>query len=89
MILLEKMEIPLAAIPDFELRGVDDQAHHLARYAQVPAVGIVFMCNHCPDVWLNLDRLKKIQALFHHQGFTLMGINANDLLSILVTASII
>jgi len=28
-------------------------------------------------VWLNLTG-SKIQALFHHQGFTLMGINAND-----------
>jgi len=56
MILLEKNGNSIGSYaPDFELRGVDDQAHHLARYEKFRAVGIVFMCNHRPDVWLNLD----------------------------------
>ena len=80
MTLLEKNGTPIGSYaPDFELRGIDDQVYHLARYLEkFRAVGVVFMCNHCPDVWLYLDRLKKLQASFHHQGFTLMGINAND-----------
>lgn len=65
--------------PDFELPGVDDTVHHLARYLEkFQAVGVVIMCNHCPYVHLYLDRLKQIQTDFQSQGFTLIGINAND-----------
>lgn len=65
--------------PDFELPGVDDTVHHLARYLEkFQAVGVVIMCNHCPYVHLYLDRLKQIQSDFQSQSFTLIGINAND-----------
>jgi peroxiredoxin len=65
--------------PDFELPGIDDTVHHLARYLEkFQAVGVVIMCNHCPYVHLYLDRLKQIQTDFQSQGFTLIGINAND-----------
>ncbi|MBD2021420.1 thioredoxin family protein [Leptolyngbya sp. FACHB-36] len=65
--------------PDFEIPGVDGSVHHLARYLeQFRAVGVVFMCNHCPYVRLYLDRLKQIQAEFQDQGMTLIGINSND-----------
>jgi peroxiredoxin len=65
--------------PDFEIPGVDGSVHHLFRYLeQHRAVGVVFMCNHCPYVRLYLDRLKQIQAEFQAQGLTLIGINPND-----------
>jgi peroxiredoxin len=65
--------------PDFEIPGIDGTVHHLARYLErFKAVGVVFMCNHCPYVKLYLDRLKQIQADFQDQGFTLIGINSND-----------
>jgi len=65
--------------PDFELPGIDNSVHHLARYLQkFRAVGVVFMCNHCPYVQLYLARLKEVQAEFTTQGFTLIGINPND-----------
>ncbi len=65
--------------PDFELPGIDGSVHHLARYLDThKAVGVVFMCNHCPYVKLYLERLKQIQADFSGQGFTLIGINPND-----------
>lgn len=65
--------------PDFELPGVDSQVHHLARYLETyRAVGVIFMSNGCPDVQLYLNRLKEIQADFANQGFTSIGINAND-----------
>ncbi len=65
--------------PDFELPGVDDEVHHLARYLEnYRAVGVIFMCNHCPYVRLYLDRLKELQAELTPQGITLIGINAND-----------
>ncbi|HEY9640910.1 MAG TPA: thioredoxin family protein, partial [Coleofasciculaceae cyanobacterium] len=65
--------------PDFELPGTDGLVHHLTRYREkFQAVGVIIMCNHCPYVRLYLDRLKQIQAEFQAQGFTLIGINAND-----------
>jgi peroxiredoxin len=65
--------------PDFEIPGVDGSVHHLARYLETyRAVGVVFMCNHCPYVRLYIDRLNYIQATFAGQGFTLIGINSND-----------
>lgn len=65
--------------PDFEIPGVDGSVHHLFRYLErFRAVGVVFMCNHCPYVRSYLDRLKQIQAEFQGQGVTLIGINAND-----------
>lgn len=65
--------------PDFELPGVDGAVHHLARYLKkFRAVGVIMMSNRCPYVGLYLDRLKQIQREFEGQGFTLMGINAND-----------
>jgi peroxiredoxin len=65
--------------PDFELPGVDSTVHHLAKYLErFQAIGVVFMCNHCPYVKLYLDRLKQIQTDFQGQGFTLIGINPND-----------
>jgi peroxiredoxin len=65
--------------PDFELPGTDGAVHHLARYLEnFRAVGVVFMCNHCPYVRMYLDRFKQIQAEFENQGFTLIGINPND-----------
>ncbi|MEG4322025.1 MULTISPECIES: thioredoxin family protein [unclassified Microcoleus] len=65
--------------PDFELPGVDEEVHHLARYLEkYRAIGVVFMCNHCPYVKLYLDRMKEVQAHFQERGVTLIGINAND-----------
>lgn len=65
--------------PDFEIPGVDGSVHHLFRYLErYRAVGVVFMCNHCPYVRLYLDRLKQIQTEFQDQQVTLIGINAND-----------
>jgi peroxiredoxin len=65
--------------PDFEIPGVDGTVHHLARYLkQFRAVGVIVMCNHCPDVQLYLERLKQMQTELSAQGVTLIGINAND-----------
>ncbi len=65
--------------PDFEIPGIDGAVHHLARYLErFRAVGVIVMCNHCPYVRMYLDRLAQIQVEFAEQGFTLIGINAND-----------
>ncbi|MBD2481269.1 thioredoxin family protein [Planktothrix sp. FACHB-1365] len=65
--------------PDFELPGVDDEVHHLARYLEeYRAVVVIFMCNHCPYVRFYLNRLKQLQQEYREHGVILVGINAND-----------
>lgn len=65
--------------PDFELRGVDSEVHHLARYLEkFKAVGVVFMANTSSDVKMYIERLKKLQSSMQGQGFTLIGINPHD-----------
>lgn len=65
--------------PDFELPGIDGKVHHLAAYLErFRAVGVIFMCNHCPYVQMYLERMKQIQADFQSQEFTLVAINSND-----------
>ncbi len=77
--LTKKTDIIGSYAPDFELPGVDSQVHHLARYLKThQVVGVIFMCNHCPEVNLYLERLKQIQTSFKDRGFTLIGINASD-----------
>ncbi|TVQ22951.1 MAG: thioredoxin family protein [Leptolyngbya sp. DLM2.Bin15] len=65
--------------PDFELRGVDRQVHHLSDYLQqFRAVGVVTLSNHCLYVRTYLNCLKQLQTQFQPAGFTLIGINGND-----------
>lgn len=65
--------------PDFELPGIDDAVHHLARYLEnYTAVAVIFLANQCPEVIQYLDRLKQLQQDYQSQGITLVGINAND-----------
>lgn len=65
--------------PDFELPGVDDDVHHLARYLEnFQVVCVIFMSNQCPEVESYLNRIKQLQKDFQDQGVTVIGINAND-----------
>ncbi|WP_026731644.1 thioredoxin family protein [Fischerella sp. PCC 9605] len=80
MNILETIDTPIGSYaPDFELPGIDEQVHHLSRYLEkFRAVGVIPMSNCCSYVKLYLERLKNIQAEFHEQGFTLIGLNGND-----------
>lgn len=80
MTILETIDTPVGSYaPDFELPSVDNQVHHLGRYLEnYQAVCVIAMCNRCAYVELYLDRLKKIQADFAPQSFTLIGLNGND-----------
>lgn len=65
--------------PDFEVPGVDDEVHHLARYLEkYQVVAVIFIGNNCPYVQPYLGRLKQLQTEFASEGVTLIGINAND-----------
>lgn len=77
---MEQIITPVGSYaPDFELPGIDEQVHHLSRYLEKwRGVGVIFISNNCPYVLSYLDRLKQIQAQFHDQSFTLIGINSSD-----------
>jgi peroxiredoxin len=80
MTILEAIYTPVNGYaPDFELPGIDGRVHHLSRYLEMyRAVGVVFLCNHCPYVSLYLNKLKKIQAEFAGSDFTLIAMNGCD-----------
>ena len=65
--------------PDFELPGVDDEVHHLARYLEkFKVVCVIFLSNQCPEVNYYVDRIKQLQKDFQDQGLIIIGMNAND-----------
>ena len=65
--------------PDFEVPGVDDEVHHLARYLEkYQAVAVIFMGNNCPYLIEYIERLKQLQTEFIDGGVTLIGMNANE-----------
>lgn len=63
--------------PDFEIPGIDKKVYHLGSYRRkFKAIAVVFMGN-VSEVEQYLERLKKIQADFGGQQFTIMGIDSN------------
>jgi peroxiredoxin len=73
------MTIALATeAPPFELPGVDGQAHALDDYAEIPALAVVWSCNHCPYVQAWEGRMIALQREFGDRGFRLVAINSND-----------
>ncbi len=62
----------------FSLRGVNDQQHSLADYADKAAVAVIFSCNHCPYVLAWEDRMVQIQADYADQNVQILAIGAND-----------
>ena len=80
MVAIEETGTPIGSYaPDFEVPGVDDSVHHLARYMEkYRVIGVIFMANQCPYVEGLLDELKTLQNEGETQGVTLVGINANS-----------
>jgi len=63
--------------PDFEIPGIDKEVYHLGSYRRkFKAIAVIFM-DHVPEVEQYLESLKKIQADFGGQSFTIMGIDSN------------
>ncbi|MGH2920772.1 MAG: thioredoxin family protein [Gaiellaceae bacterium] len=64
--------------PPFDLPGVDGQTHALDDYAEIPALAVVWSCNHCPYVQAWEGRMMHLQREFADRGFRLVAINSND-----------
>src|SRR5439155_16660092 len=64
--------------PPFALPGIDGQSHSLDDYADMPALAVVWSCNHCPYVQAWEGRMIELQREFGDRGFRLVAINSND-----------
>jgi peroxiredoxin len=73
------MTITLATeAPTFDLPGTDGANHSLDDYAGVPALAVVWSCNHCPYVQAWEGRIVELQREYGDRGFRLVAINSND-----------
>jgi len=64
--------------PDFQLPATDDRMVSLGDFAELPALLVVFMCNHCPYVVHIAEGLAKFARDYRPRGLATVGINAND-----------
>ena len=64
--------------PPFDLPGVDGQNHSLDDYAEVPALAVVWSCNHCPYVQAWEDRTIATQKDYAIKGVQFVAINPNE-----------
>lgn len=76
------LETPKAVIgwkaPDFKLKGTDGRDYALADVKSANGLLLVFMCNHCPYVQKQLDRLVTLAAKLTDLGVGMAGISSND-----------
>lgn len=76
------LETPQAVIgskaPDFNLPGTNGKHHSLASVMGPNGLLVVFMCNHCPYVQKQLDRMIKLADEMKALGVGMVGINANN-----------
>ena len=67
-----------AAIPEFNLRGVDGKHHSLSSLAGSSATVVVFIGNGCPTVRAYEERLVALQQTWGSRGVQVIAINANN-----------
>ncbi len=63
-------------VPNFELRGTDEETYSLGDFAEYDAVLLVFTCNHCPYAQAKFDLLNDIAE--EHDDVAVVGVNPND-----------
>ncbi|WP_227376848.1 thioredoxin family protein [Haladaptatus halobius] len=63
-------------VPNFELRGTDEETYTLADFAEYDAVLLVFTCNHCPYAQAKFDLLNDVAA--EYDDVAVVGVNSND-----------
>ncbi|WP_458186706.1 thioredoxin family protein [Haladaptatus sp. NG-WS-4] len=63
-------------VPNFELRGTDEETYTLSDFAEFDAVLLVFTCNHCPYAQAKFDLLNDVAA--EYDDVAVVGVNPND-----------
>jgi thiol-disulfide isomerase/thioredoxin len=64
--------------PDFNLPGVDGQAHRLSDYASSKVLVVIFSCNHCPVAQMYEKRIKQLATDYRDRGVSVVVIMGND-----------
>jgi peroxiredoxin len=64
--------------PDFSLVNVDGRIVSLNDFSDLPALVVMFICNHCPFVKHLADGLAEFAAEYMEKGVAVVGINSND-----------
>ncbi len=65
--------------PDFKLSDTEGNIVSLSDFGAVPALLVIFMCNHCPFVKHVLTEMIELIKEFQDKGVAVVGINSNDL----------
>lgn len=65
--------------PDFNLPDTKGNLISLSDFEAVPALLVIFMCNHCPFVKHVLDELIELVKQYQDKGIAAVGINSNDI----------
>jgi peroxiredoxin len=64
--------------PDFQLPDTNGNIVSLSDFEAVPALLVIFMCNHCPFVKHVLDGMVELIKEYQDKGVAVIGINSND-----------
>ena len=77
--MVDSLMVPLGMkAPNFSLPDPSGTVHHLASFADAPAVLVMFLCNHCPYVKHVRHGIAELAADYVPRGLGVVGINAND-----------
>ncbi|MHC4213864.1 MAG: thioredoxin family protein [Planctomycetota bacterium] len=73
--------LPLGTLAeDFSLPDCEGKIVSLSDFKDVPALLIVFMCNHCPYVIHVVDNLVKLIKEYQAKGVAAVAISSNDII---------
>jgi peroxiredoxin len=64
--------------PEFSLPGADGRTVSLSDFAGVPALLVMFICNHCPFVKHIAAELAALGREYQERGVAVVAINSND-----------
>jgi peroxiredoxin len=79
MVAVNSTMVPLGTVaPDFCLPDTTGEMVALADFAHAPALGIFFICNHCPYVKHLRDGLAQLARDYQAPGVKFVGISSND-----------
>jgi len=84
MVVANSTMLPLGTeAPDFKLPDTQGKTVSLADFEDIPALLVIFMCNHCPFVKHIINELVKLVKEYQQKGVAVVGINSNDVESFL------
>ncbi len=79
MALTPSTMLPLGTrAPDFVLPNLDGREVKLSDFDDAPALLVIFMCNHCPNVKHVAPELARLTAQYMERGVAVVGINSNN-----------